>query len=161
MSIKDLLPYQGAHEVAALKQHATVTAVRVLPAPRYTRIDFYRINVGVALGERTTRWGYRVEKYIDGWTANTPPHEITLDPPIKSTTGQEQPFDLDNALAALQARGWTVHRWPTGARAWLGPTLPVRDRQQITRLRAALTRQLYETRGHTELSTQVDLAYDY
>lgn len=160
MSVKNLLPYQAAGEVARLKQAGTIT-VHTLPTPRYTRIDFQLMNVGVTLGEHTPRWGYRVAKFIDGWTANTPPHELSFDPPIKSTDGQEQPFNLDTALAALRARGWTVHRWPTGARAWLGPVLPVRNRDQIAQLRTRLTRNLIALQGHTDLSTQVDLAFDY
>ena len=44
---------------------------RPLPQPRYTRIDFFQINVGIALGLKEIKWGWRVSKYIDGWTAGT------------------------------------------------------------------------------------------
>jgi hypothetical protein len=173
MSVKNVLPYQGAREMADLKrQQAAVTNVRMLlppshsvtgglPQPRYTRIDFFRVNVGIERGAKEPVWGWRVLKYIDGWTAHTPPHVVTDDPPIKSADGREQPFDLDTALQHLKTRGWTIHRWPTGARAWLGAPLPVRDRSQIGRFRAALTKHLWATHGHTDMTTQVDLAFDY
>lgn len=133
-----------------------------LPKPTYTRIDFHQVNLAAITGEN--RWGWQVAKYIDGWTATTRPHDIQLDPPIKSSDGQ-QPFDIDKALATLAARGWTVHRWhingADGARAWRGSPMPVRNREQISRLRHLLTDRLIRAQGHTDASTQVDLALDY
>ena len=146
------------------RQHVRILP-RPLPQPRYTRIDFFQINVGIALGLHEIKWGWRVSKYIDGWTAGTPPHTVEDDPPMRSTDGSQEPFDIDKALAHLAAHGWTVHRWRTGlsagARAWLGTPLPVRNRAQINRMRSALTHHLIATQGHTTISTQVDLAFDY
>ena len=147
----------------------TVCNVRILPRPlpqpRYTRIDFFAINVGIALGLHEIKWGWRVSKYIDGWTAGTAPHTVEDDPPMRSADGTQEPFDIDKALAHLAAHGWTVHRWQSGlsqgARAWLGSPLPVRNRAQINRMRSALTHHLIATQGHTTISTQVDLAFDY
>ena len=84
---------------------------------------------------------------------------------MRSADGTQEPFDIDKALAHLAAHGWTVHRWQSGlsqgARAWLGSPLPVRNRAQINRMRSALTHHLIATQGHTTISTQVDLAFDY
>ena len=72
---------------AATFRAATVRSIHVfprpLPQPRYTRIDFFQINVGIALGLKEIKWGWRVSKYIDGWTANTPPHIVADDPPMR------------------------------------------------------------------------------
>jgi hypothetical protein len=152
MSIKDTLTPEE-HE-------KTVHSVRArsVPQPRYTRIDFELINVGIEY--HRVQWGWRIAKFIDGWTANTPPHVVEYDPPIR-TPNDFKNFDIDTALDLLQQNGWTVHRWDTGARAWKGPALPVRNREQIIKLRARLTHNLVQTQGHTDRSTQVDLIYDY
>ena len=80
----------------------TVSSVRILPRPlpqpHYTRIDFFQINVGIALGLHEIKWGWRVSKYIDGWTAGTAPHTVEDDPPMRSADGTEEPFDIDKAL---------------------------------------------------------------
>ena len=49
-------------------------------------------------------------------------------------------FDLDNAVDWLQRHGYTVRRWPTGARAWKGQPWPIRTRSQIRRRRAEVER---------------------
>jgi hypothetical protein len=168
MGVKTMLDYTPEKH-SYVPAPPTVSSIHVfprpLPQPRYTRIDFFQINVGIALGLREIKWGWRVSKYIDGWTANTPPHIVADDPPMKSTDGTDEPFNIDKALTHLAAHGWTVHRWQSGlsagARAWLGSPLPVRNRAQINRMRSALTRHLIATQGHTAISTQVDLAFDY
>jgi len=173
MSVKDLLlPYASTAEVTRLKQLSQpaptterIYKMRILPQPRYTRIDFFQVNVGIELGLHEIKWGWRIAKYIDGWTATTKPYIIAEDPPMKSTDGTEAPFEIDTALAHLAEHGWTIHRWQAGlnagARAWLGPVLPIRNRAQINRMRGFLTHNLSITQGHTTISTQVDLAFDY
>jgi hypothetical protein len=103
-----------------------------LPQPTITRIDFFLYNEKVYTG--VDRLACRVMKYASGWTAHTEPAAVELNPPIKIAAG-EIPFDLDTALAELTARGWSVRRWQTGARAWRGAPEPVRDRFGIQKMR--------------------------
>jgi hypothetical protein len=167
MSVKSLLDNAGAEEPEALRHKSQpVHAAHALPQPHYTRIDFHQVNVGTEAGLKEIKWGWRVAKYIEGWTATTPPHTVKDDPPLQSADGTQEPFDIEKALSYLTEHGWTVHRWQstglnTGARAWLGTPLPVRNRAQINRMRSTLTRNLIATQGHTDTSTQVDLAFDY
>lgn len=65
---------------------------------------------------------------------------------------------LEDRLAELTAAGWTVRRWPGGARAWKHGLVPVRKTWQIKKLRD-------ELREHPrpELQGQgwaLDLRYD-
>ena len=134
------------------------------PEPRLapvTRIDFHYVNQ--TLPPAAPRYGWQVFKYLDGWTASTPAAMVESDPPLKPTPEhpEPRPFDLDEALARLEAAGWTVHRWQGGARAWKGPALPVRTREQIRSMRRRFTAELIRTAGHPHLTTFADLAYDY
>lgn len=104
---------------------------------KITRIDLYQNPDGLL-----------VFKYPEGWTATTRPVERNLN----------QEWDLDRAVAWLTENGWTVRRWPGGARAWLGKPLPVRNWGQIKRKREELTqrRALFpDLQLHT-----IDLAFD-
>jgi len=44
-------------------------------------------------------------------------------------------YDLEAAVAWLQANGYTVRCWPGGARGWKGSPWPIRTRGQIARRR--------------------------
>lgn len=67
-------------------------------------------------------------------------------------------FDIENALAWCRSNGWTVRRWPGGARAWKHGLVPVRTRGAIIKLRDELRmnpRPDLEGQG-----VNLDLAYD-
>lgn len=102
---------------------------------RTTRIDLHAIPQGLA-----------VYRYAEGWTASTPAFDKHVNPE----------WTLDQAIAWLQSNGWTVRSWNTGARAWLGQVLPVRDKSGILRKRRHLERY-----PNTDLQAHaLDLAYD-
>lgn len=104
---------------------------------RPTRIDLYQ-NPG----------GLFVLKFSDGWTASTPAYDRHLTPD----------WTIDAAARWLEENGWTVRRWPGGARAWLGRLLPIRTRAQIARKREQLLRS-----GPPDPAIQIhtlDLAFD-
>jgi len=104
-----------------------------------TRIDF-----------RQTPHGWHVAKYPYGWTASTRP-----------LYQEDKPagFDLEAALAWCQANGWSVRRWPGGARAWKGQPLPIRSAVDIIRLRRRLETQ-YTNYGDSGGLRIYDLAFD-
>jgi hypothetical protein len=76
-------------------------------------------------------------------------------------------FDLEAALAWCESNGYTVRRWPGGARAWKGEPWVIRTGWQIVKLRRKL-----EARWRTEFRRNpgrwssfdtllsLDLAYD-
>ena len=67
-------------------------------------------------------------------------------------------FDLDAALTWCRSHGWTVRRWPGGARAWKNGLEPVRTQREILKLREKLSNN-----PRPELEGQgvnLDLAYD-
>lgn len=47
-------------------------------------------------------------------------------------------FDLEEALAWCEENGYTVRRWPGGARAWRGEPWAIRTGWQIVKLRREL-----------------------
>lgn len=104
-----------------------------------TRIDMIAIPTGVL-----------VHKYPEGWTASTPP---------ASTTTQET-LSLDWMVSWLENDGWTVRRWPGGARAWKGAMLPVRNGGQIKRKRDELRQRWQEWNQRGIQVNALDLAYD-
>jgi hypothetical protein len=76
-------------------------------------------------------------------------------------------FDLDAALAWCKENGYTVRRWPSGARAWRGKPWPVRTAHQIVKLRRKLEADwLTEFRRNPgkwstfDTLLSLDLAYD-
>lgn len=81
---------------------------------KITRIDFLK------LGEE-----YRVQKWPYGWEPKTRPLE-------EKTLTQEA---WEQAILGCESNGWTVRRWPGGARAFLGQPQPVRDRAAIMAIR--------------------------
>jgi len=84
---------------------------------------------------------------------------VEINPPIQAATGP-QAFDLATALAILAARGWTVRRWRTGARAWRGAPEPVRDRAGIHKLRRRAEAGLL-ARDPYAPPVSADFAFDY
>lgn len=78
-----------------------------------TRIDLFKTSAGLI-----------VATFAEGWTASTPAHKRT----------NRTDITLEDAVAVLREHGWTVRTWHNGARAWLGPVLPVRTAGQIRRL---------------------------
>ena len=69
----------------------------------------------------------------------------------------EAKWTLDAAVSWLEAHGYTVRRWPGGARAWLGDILPVRNKAQIIMMRNQLA---YERPHDPTQYHALDLAYD-
>jgi hypothetical protein len=66
--------------------------------------------------------------------------------------------DLESALSWCVSHGWTVRRWPGGARAWKNGLEPVRSKSEVIRLRD-------ELRNHPRPELQgcavaLDLVYD-
>ncbi len=47
-------------------------------------------------------------------------------------------WDMENALEWCEAHGWSVFRWPGGARAFLGKPWPIRTTAEIRRMRQRL-----------------------
>lgn len=109
---------------------------------KITRLDFIFVHV------HDGRW--QVERYPYGWTAKTKPIKTEI---------KDLDFDIEIALGWCRAHGWTVHKWPGGARAWLGEVLPVRDRTTILRMRRVVEEEF--RRGHPVEQFQYDLSLDY
>ncbi len=116
---------------------------------RVTRVDLIQVGEHV-----------RVDKFPYGWTLSTPPISSDLKP---------DGFTLDQALDWFSGnRAWTVRTWPGGARAWLGPLIPVRTKVEIIHERSKLQRWLHDqlSAGNFEPGKylpgeyQVDLAFD-
>jgi hypothetical protein len=118
-----------------------------LPPPRITRIDFEDISRRLAAPDGS-QWVVR--KFAQGWTAHTNPCDIKGNPP----------FNIDRAVAELETTGWTVYRWPGGARAWRGRPEPVRDRAQIIRFRRTIERRRWQDALDFE-NPRLDLALWY
>jgi hypothetical protein len=78
-----------------------------------TRIDMFQSKSGLI-----------VATFAEGWTASTPAFKRMVRTDIT----------MEEAVALLRENGWTVFCWYNGARAWLGPVLPVRTAGQIKRL---------------------------
>lgn len=77
---------------------------------------------------------------------------------------EEKPadYDLDQALTWFEQHGYTVRRWPGGARIWLGKPVAVRTASEIKAMRSRLTHEA-ESYGGVHPRFQVhtlDLALD-
>jgi len=109
--------------------------------PKITRVDMKEYSRGVL-----------VSQFEDGWTARTSAIEIH-----RNTT-----ISLSEMVTWFKDHGWQVHQWKGGARAWLGPVLPVRSMWQIISLRQELHSQLILAGGHHPLGElhALDLAVD-
>ena len=67
-------------------------------------------------------------------------------------------FDVEAALDWCRSNGWTVRRWPGGARAWKHGLVPVRTSGAIIKLRDELRMNPRpDLEGH---GVNLDLAYD-
>lgn len=70
-------------------------------------------------------------------------------------------FNLDGAIAWLEAHGYTVRRWPNGARAWKGTPWPIRTRGQIQRKREQVEKAVMAGRLDGGFNwTSLDFALD-
>ena len=68
-------------------------------------------------------------------------------------------FDLENSIAWCLANGWTVRRWPNGARAWKGAAVPIRDQQAAERTQRDFPLPAVEAEPG-ELPAEYDYRYD-
>jgi len=83
--------------------------------------------------------------------------QYTLDGYIPRDTSIQEAWSLDQMAAWLEGKGWTVRRWPGGARAFKDGLKPIRTRAQIHRKRDVL--KLNPPKG-VEVHA-LDLAYDF
>jgi hypothetical protein len=95
-----------------------------MAAPQIARIDFAQ-----------TRSGVVVTKYQRLMTPDGP-RDVVADYAIKPD------LDLDWALAWCEAHGFTVRRWPGGARAFRGKPWPIRTVGEIKRRREQVERDV-------------------
>ncbi len=105
-----------------------------------TRVDFIHLPDG---------WHYR--KFPYGWTAKTRP----LSDEIKTQA------EVDEILEWCEAKGWTVRRWPDGARAFKGEPRPIRDRAAILSLRRRASTELYSFHQTGTGKVFYDFAFDF
>ena len=103
-----------------------------------TRMDFVTTPRGVIVNKLGKNWNGR----------------------LVVVTGETKPagFNLEKALAWCESQGWTVRRWPGGARAWKYGLEPVRSKSQVISLRDDLRQN-----PRPELQGQavgLDLLYD-
>jgi hypothetical protein len=103
-----------------------------------TRIDFIQHN-----GEK------HVKKFPYGWTAKTP----ALSDKVISDA------ESDQAINWCAEHGWTVYRWPGGARAWNGPVMPIRDASDIRHMRRIINNNRMS--GHADERINFNLAFYY
>ena len=161
MSVKNLCSYAGAQKVRTSDANASIFR-RPLPAPAglhphrlLTHQHRHRFGDGDQMGLARRQVHRRLDRQ------HPTPHrrrrsadEIRRRNPrtIRHRQGPRPPRRprLDRPSLARSA-----------PRAWLRAPLPVRNREQINRMRSALTHHLITTQGHTTISTQVDLAFDY
>lgn len=113
---------------------------------------------GQALRGKTTRidliqmpdgWHYR--KWPYGWEPKTRP----MSEEIKSAD------EVAQILAWCEAHGWTVRRWPGGARAFLGQPKPVRDRAGILAVRRQAEQEFQRRENIGTNKIFYDFAFDY
>ena len=106
--------------------------------PRFTRVDLFEMSGGV-----------RVFWYPKGWHRGTVP----------ATNHLNKDIPLDQMVAWLEDNGWTVRKWPKGARGWLGDLRPIRTRSEIMRKRSQL--QKYPPPELEGIVHTLELALDY
>ena len=108
-----------------------------------TRIDFFQQVDG----------DWRMRKYPEGWKIGQNPMETEV---------VERKVAVDE-IKRCEADGWTVRRWPGGARAFKGAAKPVRDGATIKAMRSdAYDRAV--CKGQTETAQNIlscDFAFDY
>jgi hypothetical protein len=106
---------------------------------KIVRVDF--VKLGDAL---------HIQKYPYGWTANTRP----IEDKVVSLAERE------SAISWCESRGWTVRRWPDGARAFKGPAMPVRDARTIRSMRNRVNTD-HSAGRPTDNKRFFDFAYDF
>jgi len=113
------------------------------------------IHTGRALRGDITRVDLRIigndlviQSFPYGWQAWTKPM-VTEHYPASLLEEKAQEFE---------GRGWTVHRWPNGARAWKGQPQPVRDASSILNLRARVEKDFQ--RGEFNNERNFNFAFD-
>lgn len=89
-----------------------------LYAGKITRIDLV-----------TTEFGQVKRCWQAGWMPGDKAHQVG---PLSKD------WDIDSAAAKLEQDGWTVRRWPGGARAWRIKARPVRTGEYANRFRERL-----------------------
>lgn len=114
------------------------------PKPPITRIDFTVTTVVVA-----------VNKFEEGWDSHPRAAAAHL---VEGKQHKPGEFDLEAALKWCADHGWTVRRWPGGARAFKDGLKPVRTAEQIQRMRRELSR--YPRPELQGQGVRLDLAYD-
>ena len=92
--------------------------------------------------------GVLVRKYAEGWES---------DPSLRPAIHTNTTASLDEFVAWLEAHGWTVRRWPGGARGFLGKQFPVRTKAEIKRLRE----QFYRFPVKGVEAHALDLAFEW
>ncbi len=90
--------------------------------PKIVRMDFWQTAAGVAVTK------YERVATPDG------PRDVVAEHAVKAN------LDLEWALAWCEAHGYTVRRWPGGARAWYGTPWPIRTVAEIKRRREQVER---------------------
>lgn len=90
--------------------------------PQIVRMDFNETPGGVV-----------VTKYQRLMTPDGP-RDVVAEHAVKPD------LDLEWALAWCETHGYTVRRWPGGARAWLGAPWPIRTVAEIRRRREQVER---------------------
>jgi len=96
-----------------------------------TRIDF------LILGGK-----YFIHKYPFGWTAKTRPIQEL----------EKTQAEWEQAVLWCEASGWTVYRWPEGARAWRGKAMPIHDAHTIRRMRTRIDKIPDDPRKNYDLA---------
>lgn len=103
--------------ISSRRQARSVDAVN-----RVDRVDFWEVPEGIIIVKFHRERGKdrTIERRIQGAT-----------------------FDLEGALAWCEDHGFTVRRWPGGARAWRGKPWPIRTQQQIFHKRREMERVVW------------------
>jgi hypothetical protein len=115
--------------------------VKEEPTGQITRVDMIS----------TPTQGVLVRKYAAGWTASSVAADIHFN--------QEQ--SLEQMIAWFEAQGWTVRKWPGGARAFRGKPLPVRSGPEIANLRRKMRARPGDYPELAGIICTLELAYDW
>ena len=88
----------------------------------FTRVDLFEMPDG----------GVRVFWFRDGWYCRNNRANPKCAPATNHINGD---MSLESMVAWLENNGWSVRRWPGGARGWKEEMLPVRTAFEIKRMR--------------------------
>jgi hypothetical protein len=89
--------------------------------------------------------GVQVSKFLGG----------SIGPAERAT---KPDLELEPAVKVLEERGYSVRRWPGGARAWYGAPTPVRSRERAKELELDLRRNPRPELA--DLAEPLDLSFD-